>query len=501
MKNIQILSIGLIVGMGLVSCGKDFLEVDPKATQIESNYYKNAAEAFSGLVAAYDPIGWDGVGEYGNFAVFNAASDDCYGGGGSSSDVPFLNLMNDFAIDPATGPQQDFWDKNFRGISRANTILSKLGEGIPGLDEELRRRYIAEAKFLRAYYYFDLVRLFENVPLFTEALLTDEIYNITQASPGEVYAQIERDLVDAVAEANLPGQVPTESEGGRVTKPAAHALLGKVYLYQEKWDEAAQQFAEVNENPGEPTRFGNQLLPIFSDIFRPDNKFNSESVFEISHTSIAASGWGNTSIVEGLIAVQMFGPRSYNGPTFYSGWGGCPVTPELYDVMRDDPRFNATISDVDSLVAAGEASYVPGYQNTGYFIRKFAPLQEFRATGGGAPPLNYPQNYIEIRLADTYLMEAEALVQGGGDLGRATALLNAVRSRVGLPPTEATLENIYHERRLELATEGHRYHDLLRTGRASAVLGPQGFVAGKHERLPIPLAELNNTQLVQNPGY
>src|SRR5690606_24913504 len=101
----------------------------------------------------------------------------------------------------------------FRGISRANTILFRLGEGIPGLDEDLRRRYIAEAKFLRAHYYFDLVRLFENVPLFTEPLDTEELYNVTQASPEAVYAQIEKDLLEAVAEPNLPDQVPMETEG------------------------------------------------------------------------------------------------------------------------------------------------------------------------------------------------------------------------------------------------------------------------------------------------
>src|SRR5690606_39003812 len=119
-----------------------FLEVDPKATQIETNYYKNADEAFNGLVAAYDPIGWDGVsgGTYGNFACLNAASDDCYGGGGSSSDVPFLNIMNNFSMDAATGPQQDYWDKNFRGVSRTNTILEKLEGDIEGLDESLKRR-------------------------------------------------------------------------------------------------------------------------------------------------------------------------------------------------------------------------------------------------------------------------------------------------------------------------------------------------------------------------
>jgi hypothetical protein len=503
MKNIKLnLVVGLLVVLQFfTSCSEDFLEVDPKAIQIETSYYSNAEEAFNGLVATYDPIGWDGTSNYGNFAVLNAASDDNFGGGGSSADVPHLNLMNSFQVDPANGPHPDFWDKNFRGISRANTILARLNEEIPGLEEDLRRRFIAEAKFLRAHYNFDLVRLFANVPLITTPLEQGEIYNIVQADPEEVYAQIEKDLTEAIAEPNLPGTIPTDTEGGRVTKPASQALLGKIYLYQEKWTQAATELSEVNGIPGGTSQYGNFLLPDFADIFRPDNKFNAESIFEIGHTSIAASGWGNTSLVEGLIAVQMFGPRSYNGPTYYSGWGGAPITPSLIRALEGDPRFDETIVDIQALVEAGEASYVPGYQDTGYFIRKFAPLQDFRATGGGAPPLNYPQNYIEIRLADTYLMEAEALVQGGGDILRAAALLNAVRARVGLEPVEPTLENIYRERRLELATEGHRFLDLVRTGRASQVLAPFGFNSGKNELLPIPLEELNNTQMVQNPGY
>ena len=327
------------------------------------------------------------------------------------------------------------------------------------------------------------------------------INSVTQAAPEEVYAQIEKDLTEAIAEANLPDMVSPETEGGRVTKAAAYALLGKVYVYEEKWAEAAQQLAEVNGIPGGTTQYGHHLLPDFADIFRPDNKFNSEAIFEITHTSIAASTWGYTSHVEGLVAVQMFGPRSYNGPTYYSGWGGCPITPELHTALQGDPRLEATVLDIDSLVEEGLATYVPGYQNTGLFVKKYATLQEFRATGGGAPPLNYPQNYIEIRLADTYLMEAEALVKSGGDIDRAAALLNAVRARVGLDPVAATLDNIYHERRLELATEGHRWHDLVRTGRAVTVLASAGFTPGKNELLPIPLMELNNTKLVQNPNY
>lgn len=500
-KTVLILSVGF--QLVLASCTKSFLEVDPKATQVETNYYKNADEAFSGLIAAYDPLGWEGgIGTgYSNFPCLNAASDDCFGGGGSASDVPYLNTMDSYAIDPANGPQLDFWQKNFTGVSRVNTILNVFQKDIPGLSDDVKKRYIAEAKFLRAHYYFDLVRLFGHVPLFIEPLPKQEIYNVTQASPEEVYAQIEKDLKEAIAEPNLPDKVPAATEGGRVTKGAAQALLGKVYLYEKKWNDAAAQFADVNGVPGGTSKYGYHLLSNFSDIFRVDNKFNSESIIEITHTSIAASGWGNISNMEGMIASQMVGPRSYNGPIYYSGWGGCPITPSLFNAIHNDPRYSATVADIDSLVKLGLATYVPGYQNTGHFVKKFMPQQAFKNTNAGPAPPNYPQNYIETRLADTYLMEAEALVQGGGDLTRAADLLNAVRSRVGLSPEEPTLDNIYNERHLELATEGHRWYDLIRTGRAAAVLGPLGFVKGKNELLPIPLPELSNTKLVQNPGY
>ncbi|WP_373511498.1 RagB/SusD family nutrient uptake outer membrane protein [Persicitalea sp.] len=483
------------------SCQESFLEVDSKATQVETNYYKNPEEVFNGLVAAYDPMSWEGTGQYGNFACLNAISDDCYGGGGSSSDVPFLNTMDAFTLDPANGPQLDFWEKNFAGISRVNTILNKVEGNIPSLSEAVKKRYVAEAKFLRAYYYFELVRLFGKVPLFTAPLETSEIYKVTQATPEAVYAQIEKDLTEAIAESNLPDKVPVVTDGGRVTAGMARALLGKVYLFEKKWTNAAELLAQVNGTPGATNKYGYQLLKNFNDIFKPDNRFSSEAIMEIPHTSIAASGWGNTSKVEGLVASKMFGPRSYNGPEYYSGWGGCPITPGLYDALHFDPRFKATIADVDSLVKAKKATYIPGYQNTGHFIQKYAPLKEFESKGAGPSALNYPQNVIEMRLADTYLMEAEALVQGGSDLVRAATLLNAVRARVGLKPAAATLPNIYNERRLELATEGHRWYDLVRTGRAGTMLASEGFVAGKNEVLPIPLPELNNTKLVQNPKY
>lgn len=501
MKQILIV---LIPGLVLftTACKKDFLDVDPKALQIEETYYKNAQEAFNGLVAAYDPLSWEGVSQYANFAVFVAGADECYSGGGSSSDLPYLQAVNNYTISPAVGPQLDFWKMYFVGVSRTNTIINVLNnKEVSGLGDDVKARYVAEAKVLRAYYYFSLVRLFKNIPFYTEPVSSEEIYGLEQVDPSVVYTQIEKDLNEAIGEANLPNTVSVEAEGGRMTKGTAKALLGKVYLYEEKWSEAVTMLADVNGTPGGVNTYGYRLLEDFSNIFNPDNRHSSESILEFNHTGSASSGWGNTSRVEGLIATTMLGPRSYRGDIYVFGWGGCPIIPAFSELMYNDPRYAATIADIDSLVSLGKASYAPGYLNTGKFVRKYAPLVTHRPTSGGPPPLNYPQNFIEIRLADTYLMEAEALLRGNGDVTRAGLLLNAVRNRVGLSAVASSLENVYAERRFELATEGHRWFDLVRWGQAPAVLGSKGFTQGKNEIFPIPLAELNNTKLKQNPGY
>ena len=497
MKTIKIYLSALILGILILnSCSKDFLNVEPKGTTLESNYYKNAGEAFNGLVSCYDPLGTECWGKdvYAcKLGALNSASDDCYAGGASSSDVPTWQAWNNYTIDPANGIQPAFWGKNFTGVYRVNTLLSKLPD-VP-MDNALKARFVAECKFLRAFYYFDLVRLFKNVPLFTAPLPPSEYFNVTQVAPEVVYAQVEKDLNEAIVD--LP-EVVTASEKGRVTKMAALALLGKVILYQNNESrmlEAADLFELVNASPNYA------LLSDFGLIFRPDNKFNSESIFEIVHTAKAMMGWESWPNFEGSIYTQMCGPRAYVGPTYVASWGFNPITPELITLLKKDPRYKYTVVNIDSMKTAGLCTYEKGYQNTGYFVAKFAPLKEFQSTIGGDPMLNYPNDIMEIRLADTYLMEAEALVRGGGNIGLAQSYLDRVRARVGLPPVPATMENIKMERRLELATEGHRWFDLVRWGDAPTMLASKGFTAGKNEILPIPLAELANTKLVQNPKY
>ena len=485
--------------LGAWACKKSFLEANPEGTTLEDNYYQTPDEAFAGLVAAYNPLSWTVVSSYApKMVLLTLASDEAYAGGGSSSDNPGFQAWNTYTLQAATpNVPPDLWSRNFTGIARVNTMLAKIGS-VPGLTADLKSRYTAEMQFLRAYYYFDLVREFGNVPLITTELTQDQWFTQVQAKPADVYAQIEKDLNAAIP--GLPATVDITTEGGRVTKGAAQALLGKAIIYENdnsRMQEAASDLEQVNTSPNY------QLLSNYAEIFDPANKFNAESIFEIVHTNQAGKTWSNWPNFDGNVGVQMVGPRGYTGPTFESsaaGYGFCPISLDLVNALQGDPRYGATIVNIDSMAKAGLCTYTPSYMNTGYFVRKYAPLAAFQGTVGNIE-LNWTNDEIEIRLADTYLLEAEAQVRGGGDQGRAQQLLDAVRARVGLPSVPVTLTNIYNERRLELATEGHRWFDLVRTGQAASVLASKGFQANKNEVLPIPLQELNNTKLVQNPGY
>jgi hypothetical protein len=381
-------------------------------------------------------------------------------------------------------------------------LLQKLPKTV--MDETLKARFAGEAKALRAYYYSNLVRMFKNVPLILEPLTNDNMFNVDQAKPEDVYAQIEKDLTEAIAV--LPPTVSIATDGGRLTKGAAKALLGKVYLYEKKNTLAAQQLADVNgPTPGGTSTYGYKLLSNFSDLWAPSNKFNTESILEETHSAAGNSDWGwwGSGRDEGNTANVMVGPRSYekidaSAPDLPSGWSFMVLTQNFYDFIKNDPRKDATLLDLNALQTAGKAKYIAGYMNTGYFLNKFLPRKVDVSKGGGASELNYRQNTYIIRLADTYLMEAEAL---GATGTRAQALLDAVRARVGLASVPVTMDAIKTERRAELAGEGHRWFDLVRWGDAPTVLAGRGFVKGKHEIFPIPFRETQGTKIQQNPNY
>jgi len=513
MKNIKYshLFIGATMVLTLLSCKKSFVDITPEGQFLTENYYKDKDQAYGALVGVYDGIRKNSGGFENLITMMNAGSDDHYAGGGGPTDGAGIQAFSNYTLNANNIPAS-FWNDHYQGIFRANILLQKIPNTV--METGLKARFEAETKALRALYYFNLVRLFKNVPLLLEPLTATNMYNVTQAAPATVYAQIEKDLTEAIPA--LPGTVSATTEAGRLTKGAAQALLGKVYLFQNKGSQAAVQFAAVNgATPGAVGPYGNRLLANFSDLWVVSNKFNAESILEVGHSSAGNSDWGfwGSGRDEGNTVNIMVGPRSYAktsgspAPDLPSGWSFNVFTQDFYDAIKTDPRFGATVLDLKAMSTAGQANYIAGHQNTGYFLNKYLPRRADVTTGGGATELNFRQNTYIIRLADTYLMEAEAL---GGTGARAQALLDAVRARVGLPSVPVSLAAIKAERRLELAGEGHRFFDLVRWGDAAAKLGAKlqiggvtspGFQTNKNEIFPIPFSELQGTKLVQNPGY
>jgi len=499
--NIYKYSIVLLLALSIHACSTDFIDLEPRGTTLESNFYKTEENFFQALIAAYDVLQWQGGdGWTMKLGLLNAASDDTFAGGSNASDQPKWVAYDNFTLDPFLGPQLGLWDKSYTGIYRANLYLQKLEES-EGLSEAFINRTEAEIKFLRAYFYFDLVRFFANVPLITAPVSGDDLYTQTQNSPEEIYTLIEQDLMDAKNSFELPATLPP-AEYGRITKGAVNALLGKVILYQNdesKMNQAAGHFQDVID----ANLYA--LEEDFGDIFKSSNEFGIESVFEIPHSTKAAGGYDIfPNGTEGNFSVQFMGMRDYIGDTYAPGWSFCPVSEKLVDLLKNDPRYEHTIIDGKLLKLQG-SDYTEGYQNTDYFVKKYAPLADETAPDGDVA-LNWGNNVIEIRYADVLLMAAEAFARSG-DETTAKQYLNQVRLRVSVQPLsgsgQALLDRILRERQRELATEGHRFFDLVRTGNAVAELGDQGFTPNKNELLPIPQSEIDITEglIIQNPGY
>lgn len=500
-KFIYLLTISAALSAG---CKKE-LNVNPQNRIPLDTYYKTEADAFAALVSIYDRFGFQSGGLYDKASIMDVACDDQLAGGGGPSDINDLQVMQTYTLNATTGPQGYLWNRGYSGIYRANLLLSKM-DGV-NMDAAKKARFIAETRAMRAAFYFDLVTFFKNIPLIENVIDIKDLYNISQVTPDKIYAYVEKELTESLKD--LPATVPIATEGGRLTKGSAQALLGKVYLFEKKWQQAADQFATVNgPDPGNAASvYGYKLLANYADLWKVSNKFNSESVIEFVHSALSNGGWADAGASEGNLLCITTGPRGYSqlkttAPDYFSGYSFLVFTKSFFDFIHYDPRCAATVANLDSLKTAGAASYTAGYNNTGYFLGKFIGRVSNKAAT--TPELNFGQDEYEIRLADTYLMEAEALMNTGANVGagsRAYQLFNAVRARVGLAPADVTQDNIEIERRLELAGEGQRWVDLVRWGKAATVLASRGFIAGRHEIFPIPQNELNNTKIEQNKEW
>ena len=383
---------------------------------------------------------------------------------------------------------------NYAGVTRCNF----LHEAKDNIDFDGKATIIAEARFLRAYYYAELVKYFGDVPLLIDQRIgAEEVTSIERTPAADVYAAIEEDLQAAQADLNWNNSIK-----GRVTKGAALSLLGRVYLYQGKYSEAASILDQVI-NSGQYA-----LIDEFTQLFTVANEGHSETVFDIEYSGLEGGGYGCFVCLEGNAAVGFHGIRQFEGPVYATGNSYNLPTEKLYNSFDPtDPRRDASVLNIDQWISEqenpGAISYGEGGGgHTGFFNNKY--LKRQAELGLPDDDLTTPVNYRAIRYADVLLMAAEAHAQSG-DEGLARQYVNQVRARVGMSDITSSggdlITDILNERNFELSGEGFRFFDLVRTGRAAAEI--DGFVEGKHELFPIPQVEIDlaGGNWAQNPGY
>jgi hypothetical protein len=492
----------LLLGAALAGCDNELDVTNPNSPST-ATFWRTPADAERGTNAVY--AGLLPLGTYGRWQVFvNDLRSDI----ATARTSPWADLANFGAFQLPTYNWEisiHTYTDHYRAISRANQVITN----VPGIemDAARRTRYVAEAKFIRALLYFNLVNLYGgNIPLVTEAV-QDPTFRPASSTREAIYAQIEQDLTDAVAA--LPVSF-TGADVGRATRGAAQALLGKVNLQQRDWAGASAALAPVIASG----RY--DLLPNYADNFvvSSDNTSN-ESLFEVQ------SGDESTlaSNIPGLGFARMAGPCR-------PGWQitFCDLRPTRWYFQQftaADRRLNATLyykreTDeriygrpyTDLFVDAPQTTDVR--EDTLIFFRKYG---EYYSSERDFQRWDNPINYKVIRFADVLLMQAEALVQQG-QAGAALPLVNRVRTRAGLTPLgSVTLADVLRERLLEFGLEGQRWFDLVRYNFTGPTMGSivelrthdpdfVRFDVGKSELLPIPTAEtLNNPGVTQNPNW
>jgi hypothetical protein len=489
------LSLGLIATIILTqSCKKSFLNVDPAGNQKAATFYKTQDDATAAVAAMYASLHSYASVAFPALAIESMASGDV-DKGSVPSDASFMNDFITFNVTTGEGQVPDFWNGEYVIINLANQNL----DNIPNIsmDATLKARYVAESKFVRAWAYFRLVRAYGDIPLRLHVPKDATEYNIPRTPKAQVYAAIEQDLTDAAAV--LP-QTYSGADIGRATKGAALALHAKVAMYQQKW-------ADVLTYSNDVISSGTySLFPNYEQMFRPANKNNSESVFEIQSSYIANNSTANVSQY-----AQVQGARVANG-----GWGfNVPNAALAATFEPGDPRKDATFLYDGETTPEGET--IPtGLDNPAYNQKTYFPFTQ--AANQPDAPYGVSMDYIAIRYADVLLMNAEAKNESG-DIAGALVSLNLVRARARTGAPSGTLPDItqtgqtqtslrtiiWHERRVELALEFDHYFDVIRRGdaEATAEFGARGWKAGKNEVWPIPQTEIDLSAgtLVQNPGY
>lgn len=476
------------------SCS-DFLNIRPEGTTpAEGIDYSKAENVFKPVSAAYASLRSGNAHSFPYICMFEITSDNA-DKGSSPEDNPSAKSLDDFTLDASNYIVNDLWTGYYSVISAANNAISQMPlfrNAI--LNPETRvniDRCEGEARTIRAYAYFNLVRAYGRVPLVDAVLSSEELASLKQAEAAEIYDFIAKDLDYAISV--LPASYPG-SEAGRITVYTAKALKAKAMMYAGKWEDVASLTDDIISSG----RYG--LLADFREVFSIDGENSKESLFEIQSSTL-----GNiTGDAPYLEYAYIQGPRG-NSPANLQGWGFCTPSDDLIsfyesrgEVVRPATTLlyrGTTTPEGDEILATctnpvyNGKCYTPSYYNNWSY------------NGYG-----FDHNVRILRYPDVLLMYAEALLNGAavGESGlTADDAVNIVRGRAQLQKISGvTLQDVWDERRAEFAMEEDRFFDLVRTGQAASVLAGKGYVEGKNNLFPIPANQRQlNPDLEQNPGY
>ncbi len=542
-----ILAISLFAAL---SCNNWLTEDGPMVSKVE-DYMTSSAAAQQLVIATYVPLMW----EYNNtyyceFFIGDIVSDDALKGGQNISDMADSYDMENFKTIANNTLLTDYYRAQYQGISRANLAIEQVSALEIGIDDDFTEAFkaqlIGEAKFLRALYYFKLVRMYGGIPLVTEPIYSSADWIQPRASVDEVYAQIVADLAEAAEDLPLKSEY-SSSDLGRATSGAAQALLLKAYLYWGDYaarnDGNASEYYALAKSCGEAFLAAQaaeySLNPDYSANFALETENGVESIFEVQYMKEGTSDYGEgNGFTRGTFATILM--RSRSEAFGNAGWGFNKPTQNLYDEYESgDPRLEATIlvpTDEEITNESDEIYLGNRYMN---LKRVMFDLESRTYPNAIDNDMRSGMNNVLIRLADVYLMYAEVCLNCG-DAASAKTYLELVRARArgsedvlpafpnysvpdyaagyalrSLSDNDEDLQlALRHERRVELAMESHRWFDLCRWGIAKEVMDAYKatetdeavshmaeFVAGKHELFPIPDDEISLGQIEQNPGY
>lgn len=515
----------------LSSCNGWLKEENPGSTGLDDFF--TSGEACEQVVnACYAPLAWEyNVTYFPEWMIGDVASDDALKGGQNVADGPDAYDIDNFKVNANNAVIREYYRAKYQGIIRCNLALGNVAAYEPDetLSESQKNCLLGQARFLRAVYYFQLVRVFGGVPLIDDVIDTSDRWQQPRATAEQVYARIIDDLKQAEKLLWEKSAFPAE-DLGRATRGAALAMLCKVNLYMKNFDDAyewGRKWADEEYRAGQYSLFAN-----YADNFNLAGENGTESVFEIQYVADPTSDYGEGfGFTRGTFGSILTRPRmSSLGSN--SGWGwDHPTANLLAEFEPGDPRRDLTVGVPDD---AGLLEADVNYLGSPYYNMKVCLYED-----GTFPPLGHPTrgplNYRLIRASDVLLLYAEAALESGKSLSEAKWALEEVRARAramapagSLPQfpgylglqdnTDGLRAAIRHERRVELAMEGHRWFDLVRWGIAAQVMdrdsGTYGshesdaaraemasFVAGKHELFPIPAEEIALNPMQQNPGY